>query len=109
MVVTADKGTLTCLKHVGVGFALLDERHDTMTWPCAAAPLNHAGILPGMEFLDHSFVMRVVSVTASEIRARKGYKVLRDLTTVRAIDTGVVIYTDRAYVLNQIQEMLVGE
>jgi hypothetical protein len=60
-----------------------------------------------MEFLDHSYVMSVVSVTLSEIRARKLYKVLHDLTTVQAIDTGVVIYTDTAYVLNQIQEMLV--
>jgi hypothetical protein len=109
VVVTADEGTLKRLKHVGVGFAFLDEGRQhtrTVTLPLAA-PLNHVSILPGMEFLDHSYVMSVVSVTLSEIRARKLYKVLHDLTTVQAIDTGVVIYTDTAYVLNQIQEMLV--
>ena len=106
VVVTADEDTLLRLRHVGVSFALLDEGRQhtsTMTLP-HAAPIS---ILPGMEFLDHSYVMSVVSVTVSEIRARKVYKVLHDLTTVRAIDTGVVIYTDTAYVLNQIQEMLV--
>jgi hypothetical protein len=107
VVVTMDEGTVTCLKRVGVGFAFLDERDTaTLLGNRTTAGLKVSNILPGMEFLDHSFVMRVVSVAVSEVRARKVYKVLRDLTTVRAIDTGVVIYTDMEYVLNQIQEML---
>jgi hypothetical protein len=107
VVVTADEDSLMRLKNVGVGLAFLDEgRHGATTLPAPSAPLNHVSILPGMEFLDRSYVMSVVSVTVSEIRARKVYKVLHDLTTVRAIDTGVVVYTDTAYVLNQIKEMV---
>jgi hypothetical protein len=75
-VVKLDQGTLACLKSVGGGLTLGDGN----TLPCSVALA--ASILPGIEFLDNSFVMRVVSVTASERRARKVYKILLDLTTV---------------------------
>ena len=68
--------------------------------------LSLSEIIPGMEFLDESFVMTVISVTEREIHARKAYKVLRDLTTVPAMDSTVVIYTDVEYVKDQIAEML---
>lgn len=102
VVVNLDQGTLACLKSVGIGLTL-GGSGDTLP-SCTVA--STASILPGMEFLDKSFVMRVVSVTASEIRARKVYKVLLDLTTMQSTDTSIVIYTDVSYVLHQIQEML---
>lgn len=96
-------GTLACLKSIGVALTL-GGGGDTL--PCTTVASTASILPPGMEFLDKSFVMRVVSVTASDIRARKVYKVLLDLTTVRSTDTNVVIYTDVSYVLHQIQEML---
>jgi hypothetical protein len=65
-------------------------------------------ILPEMEFLDNSYIMQIVSVTATgEIRARKVCsKVLPNLSTVRCVDSSLTTFTDAAYVLKKINEML---
>ena len=105
MVVVRDETTFDSLKHIGVASPetlLRAGETDTTVLP----DLSLSEIIPGMEFLDESFVMTVISVTEREIHARKAYKVLRDLTTVPAMDSTVVIYTDVEYVKDQIAEML---
>jgi hypothetical protein len=104
MVVVRDESTFDSLKHIGVASPETGLHIGTTT---TTIPDLLSEIIPGMEFLDQSFVMRVISVTDREIHARKAYKVLCDLTTVRAMDSTIAIYTDiLAYVKDQIAEML---
>jgi hypothetical protein len=55
-------------------------------------------IIPGMEFMDGLYVMRIISVTDTEIHARQTYKVVHDRRTIRVTDPDVVVYTDVANV-----------
>jgi hypothetical protein len=100
MVVIRDESTFTSLKCIGVASP------ETLGAVRSTSPDSTCTIIPGMEFMDKTFVMRIVSVTDQEIHARKVYQVLRDLTTARAIDSRIVIYTDIANVNDQSQEML---
>ena len=110
MVVVRDETTFDSIKHVGVASPeiLLRRGNGTNT----TVPLHDSSplseIIPGMEFMDESFVMTVIDVREREIHARKVYKVCCDSTTVPATDSRVVIYTDIAYVKDLIAEMLSG-
>jgi hypothetical protein len=98
-----DETELACLKRVGVGIRLNAGANEALSTSNAAD-----SILPGMEFMDNNFVMRVESVTTFKVLARKKYRIRHDLTTVEveAIHASVVVYHDTASVLNKIQEML---
>ena len=64
-------------------------------------------ILPGMEFIDKLYVMRVHEACSSEIRARKVYRIdeaTRRTTNVTSSE--IIVYNDIAYVDRKIQEML---
>ena len=89
----------------GVGVSIVTDGND-VAWSHRSDDLMES-IFPGAEFLDHSFVMRVVSADASEIRARKVYKICHDGTTIRSMDTTIVIYNDMDYVSTKIRERMV--
>ena len=65
---SADDSILACMKGVGVGVVAEEDAGDHALLLRSDDLVEN--ILPGMDFLDHSYVMRVVSVTASEIRAK---------------------------------------
>ena len=98
-----DETVLACLKSVGVGIGIGAGANEA--W--SACNVTDS-IFPGMEFMDNNFVMRVVSVTASTVSARKKYRIRDDLRTVpvEPIHANVVVYHDTGFVLNKIQEML---
>ena len=71
------------------------------------ASMTTATIIPGMEFMDNGYVMRITSVTGTTIRARKTYKVVDNRTTVlQAVDCNENTYTDVTDIKNRIREML---
>ena len=101
---SADDGVLACLQGVGVRFGTDD---NDVVWSHRSDNLSES-ILPGAEFVDHSFVMRVVSAdTSAETRSRK---IRHDGTTVRSIDImTIVIYSDINYVSTMIRERMLEE
>jgi hypothetical protein len=99
---SANQGVLACMKGVGVCFGTDD---NNVAWSHRSDDVLES-ILPDAEFVDHSFVMQVVSADASGIRARKVYKILHDGTTVRSIDMTIVIYNDVDYVSSKIRERM---
>jgi hypothetical protein len=105
---SADDGMLACLQGVGVCFGSDD---NNAVWSHRSSDELLESILPGAEFVDHSFVMRVVSAdnSTSEIRARKVYKIRHDGTTVRSTDMTIVIYNDINYVSTKIRERILEE
>ena len=69
--------------------------------------MTTAAIIPGMEFMDDGYVMRITSVTGTAIRARKTYKVVDSRTTIlRAVDCNEITYSNVTDVKNRIREML---
>lgn len=91
--------SLQCLVGVGV------------TGPTsAAAPaksIEMSDIVPGMEFMDSTYVMRIEEVLSTEIRARKVYKIHETTrTTTKVNATEVITYTNIADVYERIQQML---
>ena len=66
-------------------------------------------IVPGMEFIDNAYVMRIQEVrrTSGEIHATKVYKILDAAgTTTKVNALEVVVYRDVETVYRKIQEML---
>jgi hypothetical protein len=63
-------------------------------------------IIPGMEFMDGTYVMRVTSVSDTEVHAKQKYEVLNDSTTRIVTVPGVVVYTDIGSVYERIKQML---
>ena len=64
-------------------------------------------IVPGMEFIDNLYVMRVQKVCSSEIRAKKIYRIdeaTRKTTIVTSSE--IIIYNDIAYINRMIQQMI---
>lgn len=62
-------------------------------------------ILPNMEFMDGEYLMCVISVSDTEVRAKQKYKVVGESTTI-VTDPGIIVYTDISSVTERIKEML---
>jgi hypothetical protein len=62
-------------------------------------------ILPNMEFMDGEYLMCVISVSDTEVRAKQKYKVVGERTTI-VTDPGIVVYTDISSVTERIKKML---
>ena len=73
----------------------------------ASSTTSGINIVPGMEFIDNLFVMRVQEACSTEIHARKIYRI--DEATRRTTNetsSEIVVYNDIAYVDRMIQQML---
>lgn len=73
----------------------------------AAIELNESinGIMPNMEFMDGIYLMCVISVSDTEVRAKQKYKVVGERTMI-VTDPDIVVYTDISSVTERIKEML---
>jgi hypothetical protein len=58
-----------------------------------------------MEFMDGEYLMCVISVSDTEVRAKQKYKVVGDSTMI-VTDPGIVVYTDISSVTERIKKML---
>ncbi len=68
---------------------------------------SNINIVPGMEFIDNLYVMRVQEAYSSEIRARKVYRIDEATRrTTKVTSSEIIIYNDIAYVDQKIQQML---
>ena len=66
-----------------------------------------SNIVPGMEFIDGMYVMRVHEVQRSgEIHAMKAYKILAIGTTTKVTALEIVVYSNVETVYRKIQAML---
>jgi hypothetical protein len=62
-------------------------------------------ILPNMEFMDGEYLMCVISVSDTEVRAKQKYKVVGESTTI-VTDPGIIVYTNISSITERIKEML---
>jgi hypothetical protein len=89
--------SLQCVNGVGVTISA------SSSIPALTSPFT---IIPGMEFIDNAYLMRVHEVTNNEVRAKKIYKVDDSRGPTTVLESDVVIYTDIANVHSRIQQML---
>jgi hypothetical protein len=91
--------SLQCLSGVGVT--------GPTSAPAPAETIEMNDIVPGMEFMDSTYVMQIEEVLSTEIRARKVYKIHETTrTTTKVNATEVITYTNIADVYERIQQML---
>ena len=74
--------------------------------------LAHDDISPGMEFVDHMYIMQVQESFANKVCAKRVYKIVRNESgrsrtlKLQSSEQTVIYYTDIAYVLRQLQKMI---
>lgn len=93
--------SLQCLSGVGVT--------GPTSAPAPAKTIEMNDIVPGMEFMDSTYVMRIEEVLSTEIHARKVYKIHHDTTTrtaMKVVGTELISYTNIEDVYERIQQML---
>jgi hypothetical protein len=72
----------------------------------------HDDISPGMEFVDHTYIMQVQESFANKVCAKRVYKIVRNESgrsrtlKLQSSEQTVIYYTDIAYVLRQLQKMI---